>query len=271
MADRAPRPARPEDGPRPARPEDGIAWITGASSGIGWELARRLLDEGWTVALTARREAELQALAHRYPADRALVIAADVTDAAAMAAARARIEAETGRPVALAIANAGAWRRMGMADFDAEAFRRLIEVNVLGAANMLAAVLPGMRARQCGQIAIVASVAGYLGLPRASAYGASKAALIHMASSLRFEGRQTGILVQVVNPGFVATPMTAANSAAMPFILSAETAAARIQRGLAGTGFEIAFPGPIVWLLKAARLLPWRLFFALGGLARRRG
>ncbi len=255
--------------PRPARPEDGIAWITGASSGIGWELARRLLDEGWTVALTARREAELQALARRYPAGRALAVAADVTDAAAMAAALARIEAETGRPVALALANAGAWARMGMADFDAALFRRLIEVNVLGAANMLAAVLPGMRARRCGQIAIVASVAGYLGLKRASAYGASKAALIHMASSLRFEGAENGILVQVINPGFVATPMIAANAAPKPFLLSAEAAAARIQRGLAGTGFEIAFPGPIVWLLKAARLLPWRLFFVLGGLVRR--
>lgn len=258
-------------GPRPARPADGIAWITGASSGIGRELARRLLDEGWTVALTARREAELQTLAHHYPADRVLVIPADVADAAAMAAAHARIEAETGRPVALALANAGAWARMGMTDFDADGFHRLIAVNVLGVANMLAAVLPGMRARKRGQIAIVASVAGYLGLPRASAYGASKAALIHMASSLRFEGKQNGILVQVINPGFVATPMIAANAAPKPFLLSVEAAAARIQRGLAGTGFEIAFPRPVVWMLKAARLLPWWLFFALGGIARRRG
>ena len=257
-------------GPRPARPEDGVAWITGASSGIGRELARRLLDEGWTVALTARREAELQTLAHHYPTDRVLVIPADVTDAAAIAAAHARIEAESGRPVALALANAGVLRRMGIADFDADAFRQLIDVNLLGTANMLAAVLAGMRARKGGQIAIVASVAGYLGLPRASAYGASKAALIHLASSLRFEGAASGILIQVINPGFVATPMVAGNTASKPFIISAEDAAARIQRGLAGTRFEIAFPWPVILMLKFARLLPWRLFFRLGGLARGR-
>jgi len=98
-----------DDGPRPARPADGIAWITGASSGIGRELARRLLDEGWTVALTARREAELQALAHRYPADRALVIAADVTDAAAMAADLAALGNDLEAPaIALCPAIAGA-------------------------------------------------------------------------------------------------------------------------------------------------------------------
>lgn len=260
-----------ERGLRPARPEDGVAWITGASSGIGRELARFLLDEGWTVALTARREAELQAFAQHYPAERVFVIAADVTEAPAMANALARIEAEAGRPVALAIANAGVWRRMGLSDFDAEAFAQVMAVNVLGVANMLAAVLPCMRARRFGQIGIVASVAGYLGLPRASAYGASKAALIHMASSLRFEAAESGILVQVINPGFVATPMIAANTASKPFVLSAEAAASRIQRGLAGTGFEIAFPRPTVWLLKLARLLPWRLFFALGALARGRG
>ncbi len=256
--------------PRPVQPADGLAWITGASSGIGQALARRLLDEGWSVALTARREAELQALAQHYPTERVLVIPADVADAAAMMAALARIEAESGRPVALAISNAGVWQRMGLADFDAAAFQHVMAVNVLGTVNMLAAVLPGMRARKRGQIAIVASVAGYLGLPRASSYGASKAALIHMASSLRFEGAESGILVQVINPGFVATPMIAANTAAKPFIISAEDAALRIERGLRRTGFEIAFPWPVIVLLKLARLLPWRVFFALGGLARRR-
>uniref|UniRef100_UPI0023F1023C SDR family NAD(P)-dependent oxidoreductase n=1 Tax=Metallibacterium scheffleri TaxID=993689 RepID=UPI0023F1023C len=101
-----------------------------------------------------------------------------------------------------------------------------------------------------------------VGLPLATAYGASKAALIHMASSLRFESEKTGILVQVINPGFVKTPLTDANKFSMPFLLSAEDAAARICRGLRGTRFEIAFPWQLVLPLKIARLLPWRLFFA---------
>jgi len=246
----------------PMRPSDGVAWITGASSGIGREVARRLLDEGWTVALTARREAEMAELARRYPANRALVVPADVTDAKAMKSAHARIEEILERPVALALSNAGAWQRMGAADFDVAAFRHQIEVNVMGTAHMLAAVLPGMLAQKRGQIAIVASVAGYVGLPLATAYGASKAALIHMASSLRFESEKTGILVQVINPGFVKTPLTGVNKFSMPFLLSAEDAAARICRGLRGTRFEIAFPWQLVLPLKIARLLPWRLFFA---------
>jgi NAD(P)-dependent dehydrogenase (short-subunit alcohol dehydrogenase family) len=258
------------DIPLPVRLTEGVVWITGASSGIGRELARRLLDEGWTVALTARREPELQSLAHLYPRERVLVVPADVIDAAAMAAAAARIEAETGRPIVLAIANAGIWQRMGMNDFDVDAFRNVIAVNVLGTANMLAAVLPSMRARRRGQIAIVASVAGYLGLPRASAYGASKAALIHMASSLRAESAQSGILVQVINPGFVATPMTASSRASQPFVLSAEEAAARIQVGLSATRFEIAFPWPLVLAMKLAKLLPWPIFFRAIRLAPRR-
>ena len=148
-------------------------------------------------------------------------------------------------------------------DFDLTAFRRQIEVNLIGTAACLAAVMPGMIVRRAGQIAIVASVAGYRGLPGGGAYGASKAALIALAESLRCDLQRHDVLMQVINPGFVRTPMTAVNAFPMPFLLEADDAARRIIRGLQRTAFEIAFPWRLVWLLKMLRCLPARAYFAL--------
>ena len=217
-------------------PDDGIAWVTGASSGIGRALAERLIGAGWTVAVTARRSA-------------------------AMAAAHDAIRQAGHGEVALLIANAGRYSP-GEA-LAADAFRAVIEVNLIGAANTLAPVLPGMLARGRGQVVLVASLAGLMGLPGASAYGASKAALINWAESLRLDLSGRGIHVQVVNPGFVATPMTAVNRFPMPFLMPVEAAAARIVAGLASRRFEIAFPRRLAWPMKLVRLLPYRLTFPL--------
>ena len=247
--------------PSPAKPSDGIAWITGASTGIGAAVAKRLVAEGWTVAITARDAGKLQALADAHPG-KMIVAAGDVTDAEAMKVLRFSIETEAGRPVALALLNAGAWQEMGAADFDLKSFRQMVEVNLLGTANLLDAVMPPMMARRSGQIAIVASVAGYRGLPRAVAYGATKAALISMAESLKFDLDRAGVTMTLVNPGFVRTPMTARNSFPMPFLLEVEDAATRIVRGLATGRFEVAFPWQLVTPLKFLQILPARLFFA---------
>jgi short-subunit dehydrogenase len=217
---------------RAATKNDGIAWVTGASTGIGAAVAQKLVADGWTVAITARAADKLQALAAAHPG-KMIVAAGDVTDAAGMTALRERVEAEAGRPVALAILNAGAWQEMGAADFDFAAFKMQFEVNVIGTAACLEAVMPGMIARRSGQIAIVASVAGYRGLPRAVAYGATKAALIAMSESLKFDLDKSGVAMSVVNPGFVRTPMTAVNNFPMPFLLEVDDAANRIVRGLA--------------------------------------
>lgn len=245
-----------------ATPKDGIAWITGASTGIGAAVAARLVADGWTVAITARDGAKLAALCAGHPG-KMIAAPGDVSDAAGMKAIVAAIQTESGRPVALAIFNAGAWQEMGAADFDLAAFRKMVEVNVLGTANGLDAVMPGMIARKAGQIAIVASVAGYRGLPRAVAYGATKAALIAMAESLAFDLKPRGVTMSVVNPGFVRTPMTAVNSFPMPFLLEVADAADRIVRGLASGRFEVAFPWQLVWPLKVIAMLPHRLFYAL--------
>ena len=241
-------------------PDDGIAWVTGASSGIGRALAERLIGAGWTVAVTARRSVALADLAAAH-GERVIVAPADVADAAAMAAAHDAIRQAGHGEVALLIANAGRYSP-GEA-LAADAFRAVIEVNLIGAANTLAPVLPGMLARGRGQVVLVASLAGLMGLPGASAYGASKAALINWAESLRLDLSGRGIHVQVVNPGFVATPMTAVNRFPMPFLMPVEAAAARIVAGLASRRFEIAFPRRLAWPMKLVRLLPYRLTFPL--------
>ncbi len=245
-----------------ATPKDGIAWITGASTGIGAAVAERLVAEGWTVAITARAEDKLISLATRHPGQM-IVAAGDVTDADGMKTLRARIEADSGRPIALAILNAGAWQEMGAEDFDLAAFTVMVQVNLLGTAAVLDAVMPGMIARKSGQIGIVASVAGYRGLPRAVAYGATKAALIAMAESLKFDLDRAGVKMNVINPGFVRTPMTDRNTFKMPFLLEPEDAAALIVGGLATKRFEITFPWQLAYPLKLLRILPSRLFFAL--------
>lgn len=243
------------------------AWITGASSGIGRALSLRLARDGLTVAVTARSASALEALA----AEAATTAAAggsgrivpwpgDVTDAAVLQAAVEGIESSLG-PLDLALLNAGTHTPMSAADFSIATARTLMEVNYMGVVNGLAAVLPRFLARRGGRIAVVASVAGYRGLPTAAAYGPTKAALINLAESLKPDCDRAGVTLQVINPGFVATPLTDRNEFPMPDIIPADRAAEEIVRGLAGNRFEIAFPRRFVAMLKLARLLPYSLYF----------
>jgi NAD(P)-dependent dehydrogenase (short-subunit alcohol dehydrogenase family) len=247
-------------------PQDGVAWITGASSGIGAAVALELARRGWTVAITARRLDRLEELARAADglSGRIVAHAGDVTDAAAMAALVETIEAVHG-PIALAFLNAGVASGAGerKPGFDLAAAETTLTVNIFGVVRALAPVLARMRKRGRGQIAVTASLVGYRGLPLSAAYGASKAAMIHFCESLREDCAQAGIVLQVVNPGFVETPMTAANSFAMPFLMRVGDAATRIADGFAGGGFEITFPRRLAWLLKAARILPYPLYFGI--------
>lgn len=249
---------------RSATPADGVAWVTGASSGIGEATALRLARDGWTVVASARRADALDALSARAAGLRGRIAghALDVTDLAAVRAAVPAIEAAHG-PVALAVLNAGTYAPDAAETFSAEAFRATHEVNVMGVANCLDALLPAMIGRRRGQVAIVSSVAGYRGLPRALAYSSSKAAAIALAESLRFDGDRLGIKVQVVNPGFVKTPLTDRNDFPMPFLMPAEAAADALVKGLAGGSFEIAFPGPFVFAMKRLAAMPHWLYFRL--------
>ncbi len=242
----------------------GLVWITGASSGIGRATAKLLAGEGWTVAVTARSQEPLEVLASECTSfkGRIRVLAGDVTDAARMAEIVEVLEGECG-PVDLAILNAGIYLPMEVTDIDLHKFRTSLDVNLMGVANGLAALLPKMIARKGGRIALVSSVTGYGGLPTSLAYGATKAALINMAETLKIELDRHHVAVSVVNPGFVETPATDENPFPMPFIVPSETAAKRIVRGLKKGKFEITFPRRFTYLLKLINLLPRRWYVAV--------
>jgi len=242
----------------PASPRDGCAWITGASSGIGRSLALRLAREGWHVVISARRQGELETVAAETTHGPITPWALDVTDGAAVADAVRAIEAKHG-PIALAVLNAGTHQPMTAQNFRAEVVDRLLRLNVTGGATCLEALLPRMRERGKGQVAVVSSVAGYRGLPTAAAYSASKAAAIAMAESLRPELESEGVLLQVVNPGFVKTPLTDKNEFPMPMLMDVEDAAAAFAKGLQRTRFEIIFPRRFCYFVKLYRCLPYAL------------
>lgn len=234
------------------------AWITGASTGIGRALALTLANRGVKIAASARSVDKLTELAHL---DANIVpFPLDVADLAATTQTARSIAAAIG-PIDLAVLNAGVWEAMTSRNFSAAKAARSMTVNYQGIANGVEALLPGMLERGTGHIAMVASVAGYRGLPPTAAYGPTKAAVINLAETLRNDLAAQGIAISVINPGYVATPMTGVNKFPMPFIISAEDAAQRIVRGLERGKFEIAFPWQLVALMKLGRLLPYPAFF----------
>jgi NAD(P)-dependent dehydrogenase (short-subunit alcohol dehydrogenase family) len=245
-----------------ARPGDGAAWVTGASSGIGRGVSLELARRGFTVYATARRADALATLEEEAAELAGAIIPApaDVTDREAVAALHARIESET--PVALAVLNAGGAFRDPPEDFGGEGFQRTFALNVQGVANGVKPALNAMRARGAGQIAIVGSLIGYGGVPNAYAYGPSKAAVISLAVGLKFLAEPLGVRVQVVNPGYVKTELTAGNLSPMPFLMECDAACRRLCDGLESGGFEIRFPTRLAALARLAQSLPYPLFFA---------
>ena len=244
------------------------AWVTGASSGIGRALVLALAARGVTVAASARRLDELETLAAS--SDRITAFALDVTDLAAVKRTAEEITARLG-PIDLAIFNAGIVQPMGAWDFDAELAARTMAVNYQGLVNGIAAVAPAMIERRRGRIALMASLAGYRGLPGAAAYSPSKAAIISLAEALEPELDHAGVGITVINPGYVQTPMIAKATHSLPFLIGPEDAARRIVAGLERGKFEIAFPWQMVWLAKLARIVPYVAYLWVMGLNASRG
>jgi NAD(P)-dependent dehydrogenase (short-subunit alcohol dehydrogenase family) len=237
-----------------------VAWVVGGSSGIGAAMARELACRGATVAISARRTEQLRDVA----GGDMLVVPADVTDAASVSAAAERVRQELG-PIDLAVLSAGYWKQMDPADWDTGVFDEHLRVNLTGMSNAIAAVLPGMLQRHHGVIAGISSVAGYRGLAGAEAYGATKAAQINLLESLRVHIARTGVHVTTICPGFVRTGLTAGNRFPMPFIIDADQAARSICDGLERDRTEIVFPAAMAVLMKAARLVPVRVWTVLWG------
>ncbi|MGJ8527190.1 SDR family NAD(P)-dependent oxidoreductase [Maritalea sp.] len=232
-------------------------WITGASSGIGYALAERMAKSGDKVAISARSKDKLAELVNK--ASNIDAFPLDVTRQEDVGETIGAIE-QSG-PIDLAVLNAGAWSLMDAVDMDVKKVRQGVEVNYMGVIYALRKLLPLMKARGQGHIAIVASVAGYRGLPRSVAYGPTKAALINLAETLKPELEQYGITVSVINPGFVDTDMTRDNPFPMPDLITPDKAAIEIEKGLNAGRFEIRFPWRFTTMMKLMRILPNGVFF----------
>jgi len=245
-----------------AAPADGVAWATGASASIGRGVALELARRGYEVHATARRADELASLAGEAEGLPGSVVPApgDVTDREAMARLVAEIEGR--RPIALAFLNAGGNFADEPGDFGGDGFQRTFALNVQGVVNGLNPVFNAMQARKRGQIAITGSLAGYGGLPNSGAYGPSKAAIISLAVGAKFRADPRNITIQIVNPGYVRTPLTATNTFPMPFLMECEEASRRICDGFERGGFEIRFPRRLAWIVRALNLLPYVAYFA---------
>lgn len=235
-------------------------WLTGASSGIGRALAVELARRGARLGLTSRSAETLDEVRSEVESagGSAVVAPADVKDPEALKEAVSAVTEKFGA-LDMVIANAGthieSWPER---EFRAEEYLDLMEINYGGMLRTIEAALPAMR--EPGRVVGVASLAGYRGLPRAAAYGASKSAMIHFLESTRFHLERRNIAVTIVNPGFVKTPLTDKNDFHMPFLTDADVSARIICDGLERGKDKIAFPRPFNWFLESVRILPSFLY-----------
>ena len=236
-------------------------WITGASSGIGKALAIKFATEGWHVAASARRENLLQELnnnnlnIHSFPLD--------VRDESRAKKVFQNI-IEKFKTIDIAVYCTGIHDPEAEKKLSSEKIREIMETNFFGTVNCIMAVNEHFKERKSGHISIVSSVASYRGLPVASGYCASKAALTSLAESLYFNFKRYGVRVSVVNPGFIKTPMTDKNKFPMPMIKSAEYAAEKMFIGLTKkNAFEIHFPITFTMIMKLLRIMPNWLYFLI--------
>ncbi len=234
-------------------------WIVGASAGIGEALARELSAAGAELILSARDEAALQDLREGLPGP-ARILPLDVQDGAAVREAAKEAGAAHGL-----IYLAGAYWPMKATEVDAEKLERMADVNFTGACRVLGQVLPQMVARDAGHIVLAGSLSGFVGLPGAVGYGASKAALMSLAETLALDLRGTGVRVQVINPGFVRTRLTDKNDFRMPFRMEPDAAARIIRDHMQRGGLARSFPRHFSLLFRAARFLPEWAFLRLFG------
>ena len=238
-------------------------WLIGASSGIGLACAQALAAAGAQVVVSARKVDALAGVPHLH------AVPMDVTDAASVQAATAQVVATVlqhpslGGPLDLVVYCAGHYHAQRATAFDLADMLRHQEVNYAGALRVLDAVLPLLLAQGHGHISLVSSVAGWRGLPNGLAYGPTKAALTHLAESLYLDLQDRGLGVSVINPGFVATPLTAQNNFQMPALMTPDQAATAMLKGWAQGAFDIHFPKRFTLWLKLLRLLPYRWYFAL--------
>jgi short-subunit dehydrogenase len=236
---------------------DKVVMITGASSGIGRGLALELSRRGAKVGLIARRSEVLGELIMEIErgGGRAIAITADVQDENAMREAAIRVQSELG-PIDVLIANAGIGTTTDAANLKPAEVARIFNVNVVGAANSVAAVVPEMVARGQGQLVAISSLAAYRGLPKSASYGASKAALSAFFESLRLDLRPKGIDITIIHPGFIKTPLTAGREAQMPFLMELDDAVRKIVGAIERKRKSYAFPWQLASIVRLMMVMP---------------
>ena len=232
-------------------------WIIGSSSGIGEACAKALFQAGAKVALSSRRAERLTALADKQDA---LVLPLDVTHQEQLASAYQTLLQNWGG-LDLMLFVSGVYTPLRADNFDFEVAQKTIDANLLGPMRAVATVLPEMLKQHTGHIAIVGSVAGYSGLPKALAYGPSKAGIINFCETLYYDLLPQGVSVHMISPGFVTTEATAQNDFEMPALITAEEAASEILKGIQAGEFDIHFPKRFSGFLKFLRILPYPLYF----------
>ena len=235
--------------------------ITGASSGIGRGLAVELARRGAKVGLVARRADVLQEVISEIESvgSKALALPADVQDASSMAAAAEKLRSEFG-PIDILIANAGIGPTRDAAEINAEEIAGVINVNVIGASNSVAAVIPAMVARGSGQLVVISSLAAYRGLPKSAAYCASKAAVSAFFESLRLDLVPRGIDVTIIHPGFIKTPLTTGRDARMPFLMELEDAVKKMVRAIEKRRKRYSFPWQLATIVRIGLIMPFWMY-----------
>ena len=237
--------------------QDKVVMITGASSGIGRGLALELGARGAKLGLVARRADALQEIVQETESigSKALALPADVQNAESIRAAADRLRGEFG-PIDLLIANAGIGGATDAAEIQPSEVARVINVNVIGAANSVAAVVPDMVAQGRGQLVAISSLAAYRGLPKSAAYCASKAAVSAFFESLRLDLQPRGIDVTIIHPGFIKTPLTAGRHAQMPFLMELNDAVKKIIHAIEKRRKSYAFPWQLATIVRAGMIMP---------------
>ncbi|SMF05396.1 SDR family NAD(P)-dependent oxidoreductase [Pseudobacteriovorax antillogorgiicola] len=234
-----------------------VAFITGASTGIGHELCLQLADRGYDIGMVARREDLLKELAAKVEAKgrRAVACPCDVVNRDQVQDAVRQVSRELGQ-IDLLVANAGIGVDQPIQSFDPELAKKIYEVNVIGLMETIAAVLPDMVARRQGHIVGVASLASYISFPKTYVYCASKHAVRAHLDGLRLEAHSFGIKVTTICPGFIKTPLTAKNKFKMPFLMEVDDAVRLMIDGIESGKKVINFPRRLYYLIRIANLLP---------------
>tara|TARA_B100001093_G_scaffold422047_1_gene414519 strand:+ start:1 stop:762 length:762 start_codon:yes stop_codon:yes gene_type:complete len=238
-------------------------WITGGSTGIGKALAIKFANEGWNVAISARREKLLNEISDKNQNIYGFPL--DVTDKSECKNVFDKIKNKF-QNIEICFFSTGTWNPKKEKDIDVEQIEDVFKVNFFGTLNSIKAVEEYFRNKKSGTITIVSSIAGYRGLPNSTGYGPSKSALNNLAESLYFDFKRSNVRVCLVSPGFIKTPMTDKNDFKMPFLKTTEYAANKIYDGLINKDvFEIHFPKSLTLILKLLSFLPSKIYFNLIG------